>query len=97
MNNQKKFLIAIAAALAVFFAGRAFSQSIKTNAIKPTGSVALTDEQQGILAVRTAKASVVNIIGVRQQPASSTLSAVRRTISSPNEFTAPDLCWRRTG
>ena len=76
MNNQKKFFATIAVLAALFFVNQAFSQSIKTNALKPVGSQALSDEQQGILAVRIAKASVVDIIGVSNNLSTSTLSAV---------------------
>ena len=80
MNNQKKVLLAAAVLGALFFVGRAYSQSVKTNAIKPSGNQALSDEQQGILAVRTAKASVVDIIGVGGDVAST---------SSPSDTISP--------
>ena len=66
MNNRKQFLVAVLMMVGVlFFVSHAFSQAIKTSA--------LSDEQQGILAVRTAKASVVDIIGVSNNLSTSTL------------------------
>lgn len=62
---NKKYIITTFILALVFVAGQATSASIKLNPIKPTlTSKNLTDEQQGILAVRTVKASVVNILGV---------------------------------
>jgi S1-C subfamily serine protease len=51
--------------LGIFTAGAVTSQNIKLNPIKPGVklSAQLSDEQQAILAVRKAKASVVNIFG----------------------------------
>ncbi len=48
------------------FSVQAVGQNVKLNPIKPTSSKPVTDEQQAILAVRKAKASVVNILGVNQ-------------------------------
>jgi len=64
MKSSFKYIFAgILLGLGIF-GGNAFSQTIKFNSIKPTASSqTLTDEQQGILAVRLAKASVVNIVG----------------------------------
>lgn len=65
MSKFKKFSI-IGASLAIFFiAGSAISQNIKFNPIKPgaKSSAQMTDEQQAVLAVRAAKASVVSIVG----------------------------------
>lgn len=49
----------------VIFSGVAISQNIKLNPIKPGAKslASISDEQQGILAVRKAKASVVSIFG----------------------------------
>lgn len=60
----------------------AIGENIKLNPIKPVSNKAMTDEQQGILAVRQAKASVVSITG-NQLPASGddplTISTVAGT------------------
>ncbi|MBI5530493.1 MAG: trypsin-like peptidase domain-containing protein [Candidatus Doudnabacteria bacterium] len=71
MKNTKKVLSILAATLVIFLAGSALGENIKLNPIKPGTKAAsqLTDEQQSILAVRTAKASVVNIVG-KGKPAS---------------------------
>lgn len=62
---NKKYIITTFVLALVFIAGQATSATIKLNPIKPSAnSKNLTDEQQGILAVRTVKASVVNILGV---------------------------------
>ncbi len=62
---NKKYIVTFVVIILVFVAGQATSATIKLNPIKPTANNKnLTDEQQGILAVRTVKASVVNIIGV---------------------------------
>jgi len=64
---NKKIITIILISTGIFGAGLASSQKINFSSILPAvakPSVALSDEQQGILAVRTAKASVVDIIGV---------------------------------
>lgn len=61
--NRKKILAAFFVIGGLFFAASGIAKNIKLNQIKPVANQALTDEQQGILAVRTAKASVVNIVG----------------------------------
>lgn len=61
---------------------RGLAGKIQLNPIKPTLiSQPLTDEQQGIVAVRAAKASVVNIIGIGNVSGSGTDSAALSTIS----------------
>lgn len=64
----KKILAVVFILNGVLLANFAISQNIKLNPIKPQVKSALqiTDEQQGILAVRKAKASVVNIIGYKK-------------------------------
>ena len=72
MQKENKTILAAVVVLSIiFFSNQAISQSIKLNPIKPgtKAAVQLTDEQQSILAVRTAKASVVNIVG-KSKPAS---------------------------
>ena len=73
----KKFLVTTVFIIGITFALQGIAGNIKFTAIKPSSSVALSDEQQGILAVRTAKASVVNILGTPKQTTddSSSLSA----------------------
>ena len=59
--------IIIAAVIAIFFAAKSgIAQKIILNPIKPPAkqTAALSDEQQGILAVRMVKTAVVNIVGV---------------------------------
>ena len=84
MNSLKKYFIPIAVLSILFFTNQAVSDSIKTAAIKPLGSAALSDEQQGILAVRQAKASVVDIIGVTNQQPSDNISGVATDAGSPS-------------
>ncbi len=63
MKNKILYIL-LGSTLVLFVSSNTtIADSLKTRAIKPTGSTAVTDEQQGILAVRTAKVSVVNIIG----------------------------------
>jgi len=62
--TRKNILALVLIVGGLFFAVSGIADNIKLNPIKPTAKVALTDEQQGVLAVRTAKASVVNIVGV---------------------------------
>jgi len=66
MENYKKIILATAVLCAVFLTNQGVSQNIKLNPIKPGAKTAvqITDEQQAILAVRKAKASVVNILGL---------------------------------
>jgi serine protease Do len=67
--NNKKTIAGIMVALGVVTAGFAASRTINFSSILPTAAktTVLTDEQQGILAVRTAKASVVDIVGISPQ------------------------------
>lgn len=69
--NAKKVLVSCLVTVGIVFTIQGLASDIKLAAIKPTGSQALTDEQQGVLAVRTAKASVVNVLGVQQQASST--------------------------
>ena len=62
--SYKKILGSFFVIVGLFFAVSGIAKNIKLNPIKPVANQPLTDEQQGILAVRTAKASVVNIVGV---------------------------------
>jgi S1-C subfamily serine protease len=88
MNQTiKKITIGIILGLLVVAAVPGLAQKINLNPIKPAPNQTknLTDEQQGILAVRMAKASVVNIIGVKNQ-ASNTPSfgdAPTITVNTP--------------
>lgn len=65
-QNYKKIILATAVLSIIFFTNQAVSQNIKLNPIKPgvKSALQITDEQQAILAVRKAKASVVNILGL---------------------------------
>ncbi|HVY68050.1 MAG TPA: trypsin-like peptidase domain-containing protein, partial [Patescibacteria group bacterium] len=68
-NAIEYIVLGVAVALAAGYYTPGFSAAVKTAAIKPAAQTApLTDEQQGIAAVRAVKAAVVNIVGV-QQPA----------------------------
>lgn len=73
MKKIRKFSIIGASLILFLVAGGAISQTVKFNPIKPgaKSSRILTDEQQGILAVRKAKASVVNIVGLSKPQAVS--------------------------
>jgi serine protease Do len=65
-NSKLKKTISVGIFLTLLFFGvQVFSQNIKLNSIKPVKNTALTDEQQAVLAVRTVKASVVNIIAYK--------------------------------
>lgn len=66
MQKMKTGFIAVVVLTIIFFTNQAISQNIKLNPIKPGAqkNANLTDEQQAILAVRSAKASVVSIMGV---------------------------------
>lgn len=82
---KNKYFVIIILGL-TFFAGQAISATIKLNPIKPSSnSKILTDEQQAILAVRTVKASVVNILGVpRAVIANGQQNSNSLTISAPS-------------
>jgi len=83
MKKYRSYIITIVVTAAVLVTGSALSQTIKFNSIKPSASsTVLTDEQQGILAVRAAKASVVNIFGVQNRATSSPDSSGAPSISS---------------
>jgi len=64
---SKKFLAPILITVGLLLAGISVGQNIKLNPIKPgaKSSANISDEQQAILAVRKAKASVVSINGLR--------------------------------
>ena len=61
--TNKKLITSILILAGIAIGSQVVSQSIKLNPIKPFKNQALTDEQQGILAVRKAKASVVSVFG----------------------------------
>src|SRR3989338_7231848 len=65
--KYKQAIASILILSSLFFGGTVISQSIKLNPIKPgtKSSASISDEQQAILAVRKAKASVVSINGLR--------------------------------
>jgi S1-C subfamily serine protease len=88
IKKYRSQIITAIVTVAILFTGSAFSQTVKLNQIKPgTKTSVLTDEQQGILAVRNAKASVVNITGVpKQQSVSSSSSAPTITVRSGQIF-----------
>ncbi len=70
MKNILK-LVGVGGLLAIlFFSTQSFSQNVKLNPILPgvKSSGTITDEQQGILAVRKIKPSVVNIVGEKTGP-----------------------------
>ncbi len=87
MTHKKKYhLILIAAvfiAAGFLTVNSGIAQKINLNPIKPAANQPLTDEQQGILAVRTVKASVVDILGV------STSTAVNLDDSAPTIQSQP--------
>lgn len=63
--NHRKVLLSLFIIAGLLAGSVAISQNIKLNSIKPGAkfSALMSDEQQGILAVRKAKASVVSIFG----------------------------------
>ena len=63
--KSKRILVSILMVAGLFVGSVAISQNIKLNPIKPgaKSSAQISDEQQAILAVRSAKASVVSIVG----------------------------------
>ncbi len=65
-------------ALGLVIAGRTFGAATKATPIKPSANqtVAASDEQQGILAVRSAKVAVVSILGTNEGSSSSTGTGV---------------------
>jgi len=88
IKKYQSYIITIAVTIAITFAAGAFSQTIKLNPIKPgSNTKILTDEQQGILAVRTAKASVVNITGVpKPNPAPNSSGSSPSITASPGQI-----------
>lgn len=68
-------LVALSLAAAVAGASSGVAQKINFLSAKPQGK-ALNDEQQGILAVRAAKASVVSITGISSIPVSGQVALV---------------------
>lgn len=63
MQSAKRIAVSVLIVVGLGLAAQGIAQDIKFNPIQPTSNQPLTDEQQGILAVRKAKASVVNILG----------------------------------
>ncbi len=68
--NRKKLIITFVI-FGILFGNAVVSQNVRFNPIKPGQKLTTTisDEQQAILAVRKAKASVVNITGFKKIPA----------------------------
>lgn len=60
-----KSLALVFIGIAMTFSFQVVGQNVKLNPIKPISNKAITDEQQGILAVRNVKPSVVSISGSR--------------------------------
>ena len=75
MEKAKRIAVSILVIVGLGFAAQGIAQDIKFNSIQPTSNQPLTDEQQGILAVRKAKASVVNILGIPGTSTPASLSA----------------------
>lgn len=86
MKNAKKVASVLVAACIIFLAGSALSENIKLNPIKPGNKVAaqITDEQQAILAVRKAKASVVSIVGITK-PTTATSNGPGISVKAPQQ------------
>ncbi len=84
MNKTKKIIIGILIILGSAFAIRGIAETVKLNPIKPgtKATAQISDEQQAILAVRLAKASVVNIVG--------TPKAAVPVGNAPQIFAVPD-------
>jgi len=98
LKKYQSYIVTVIVAVAATSTLTAFSQSIKFNSIKPDSSAApLTDEQQAILAVRTAKASVVNIIGVENPTASTASSSLAIIGTSPNEVLGTGFVYDSSG
>ncbi|HVY68131.1 MAG TPA: trypsin-like peptidase domain-containing protein [Patescibacteria group bacterium] len=98
MNKTIKTFAAIALLATGFFASQAFSQSQSQNAIKPQGGTVLSDEQQGILAVRTIKTSVVDIIGVpKNNPPAQASSSQSIIISVPEGVSGTGFVYDASG
>ncbi len=85
MQKIKTITITAVVVTIIFFTNQAVSQNIKLNPIKPgtKSAVQITDEQQAILAVRKAKASVVNILGLSKSV--PTVPSVGISISVPTQ------------
>ena len=79
--NYKKNITAVLVLVGLFLAGGAMSQSIKLNPIKPGTKISnnISDEQQAILAVRKAKASVVSIVGYDTVPSRANPNSINGT------------------
>lgn len=78
---KKKLIASILVIMGSFIATSAISQNIKLNPIKPgvKSSSNISDEQQAILAVRKAKASVVSIVGYDTQPSRANPNSINGT------------------
>lgn len=70
---NRKFFVSTIVITGLLLGGVAISQNIKLNPIKPgiKPSASVSDEQQAILAVRKAKASVVSIVGFETRTVSA--------------------------
>jgi len=101
--NYRKFLIkwlTVGAAIAIIIIPAiTFSAVPNVRSVKPTAkqSAPLSDEQQGIIAVRNAKASVVSIIGSvpAQTPSTSTAPSLQAVPNDHVEGTG--FIWDATG
>ncbi len=99
MKNSKKLLSAAVVLSVIFFTNQAVSQNIKFNPIKPgiNSAVQITDEQQAILAVRKAKASVVNILGLSKSTPTVPSANVSITVPINTEVSGTGLIMEADG
>lgn len=89
-----KILFSAVVLVLILAGGKALSQSLKT-----AQSGALSDDQQAILGVRTAKASVVDIVGITASiaPATSVASPTITVSALPSEVQGTGFVWESDG
>jgi S1-C subfamily serine protease len=74
----------------LFLSSQAIGVDVKLNPIKPNSTKPITDEQQAILAVRKAKASVVNIVGNKSGQNPDTQNLEASSVSGTGFIFSPD-------
>lgn len=99
MQNYKKIILATVVLSIIFFTNQAVSQSVKLNPIKPgvKSSIGITDEQQAILAVRKAKASVVNILGLSKSAPVTPSSGISVSVPIQTEVSGTGIILEADG
>lgn len=96
IHKIKYILFGITVGLLLFVFSFGIAEKININPIKPVKNQAITDEQQAILAVRKAKVSVVNIVGL-SKPQAPLVSLGLTAVAVPQEVSGTGVVLESDG